>query len=128
MQSSPHVLIIEDDPNLRRTLALIFQQAGYTVATYCQVQDALSGPSSWKYDLIILNGDQAKLTDAKLWEVLGQARPAVSVLLLNSSPGMNPQSLAGPTGRQVHLVKPIDPAQILACVRAILNQAALRAD
>ena len=128
MQSSPHVLIIEDDPNLRRTLALILQQAGYSVVTLCQVQDSSSGFNSWNYDLIVLDGDQAELTDAELWEVLGRARPTVSVLLLTSSQAIKPRIIAGPIGRQIHLVKPIDPAQILACVRDILNQAALSAD
>jgi len=121
MPSSSNVLIIEDDPNLRRTLTLILQQAGYTVVAFRRVQDALCASNAWNYDLIVLNGDQAELTDATLWEVLGQTRPAVSVLLLTSSQAINLQSIAGTTGRQVHLVKPIDPAQIVACVRDVLN-------
>lgn len=127
MPSSSNVLIIEDDPNLRRTLALILQQAGYAVMASGQVQDALSRFNSWNYDLIVLNGDQAELTEAELLDVLSQAQPTMSVLLLTSSPAINPQTIAGPIGRRVYLVKPIDPAQILASVRDILNQAARRA-
>ena len=120
MQSS-NVLIIEDEPNLRRTLALILQQAGYTVVAFRRFQDALSGCSSWNYDLIVLNGDQAELTDARFWEVLGQTRPAVSVLLLTSSPVINLKSIARTTGRQVYLMKPIDPAQIVSFGPEILK-------
>ena len=35
------ILIIDDEPNLRRSLALILQRAGYSVATAATANEAL---------------------------------------------------------------------------------------
>ena len=120
MQHPPRILVIEAEPSLRHTLALILQQSGYGVTTACQARDALRGAEAPAYDLVFLDVDRVEPGNANLVHTLDQLRPDIPVLILAASPALEQINAAGPVEHRAYLVKPIDPAKVLACIRDLL--------
>ena len=118
MQHQPRILLIEPEPNLRHTPALILGQSGYAVTTACQ--DALRGAEVQAYDLVFLDVDRVEPGNSDLGHTLHQLAPDVPVLILAASPAIGQINAASAVRHRAYLVKPIDPAKMLACIRDLL--------
>ncbi len=78
------ILIIDDEPNLRRSLALILQRADYSVATTADAREALQALQAGAYDLAFLD---LKLPDRSGMHLLPELRrlyPNMPILILTA--------------------------------------------
>ena len=55
MSSDGHILIIDDEPSLRQTMARILQRAGYEVTTAADGKEGLALVSQHSFDLLYLD-------------------------------------------------------------------------
>ena len=122
MRSQESILVIEDEPNLRRTLTMILQQAGYTVTAVDHADSVLRSVYAQAYDLVFLDVDQIELDSTELLATIYRLHPTVPVLILTASPAIETIDRSIPIGRQAYLIKPIDPIQMLAYIRNILDR------
>ncbi len=120
MPYQPRILLIEAEPSLRHTLAAILRQAGFAVTTACHTLDALVSADGRAYDLIFVDIDRAEPANVDLVQTLYHVNPDVPVLIFAGSPAIGRMSAASPMERRAYLVKPIDPAKMLACIRDLL--------
>lgn len=121
-QYQPRILLIEAEPSLRQTLALILRQAGYAVTISCYTPDALRGADAQAHDLIFLDVDQGKPGRTELLEMSHRLSPDVPTLILAASLAVEMEDTTSPNERRAYLVKPIDPARMLACIRDLLDR------
>ncbi|NLF10308.1 MAG: response regulator, partial [Anaerolineaceae bacterium] len=69
-QHSPHVLIIEDEPDLLEVLELAFESAGYRVTT------ASNGVGGWQHfdrehpDLVVMDLNMPEMSGFRLLELV----------------------------------------------------------
>lgn len=120
------VLVVEDDPPLRRMIGIFLRAAGYRV---CAAEDGLSGLAlarDERPDLVLLDLMMPGLDG---WEVLrrikGDARTAaIPVLVLTASvdPPLTEQALQ--LGATRFLAKPIDSRVLVEHVDAAVGQTA----
>ena len=78
------ILVIDDEPNMRRILTLILEEAGHTVAQAGGVKEAIEQITSNRFDLVIT--DQ-KMPDGDGFEVLRYCRenePSLPVVILTA--------------------------------------------
>ena len=122
MQYQPSVLLIETEPSLRHTLAMILQQAGYAVTTAGHTQGALRDADAQAYDLIFLDIDRVEPGSTDLLQRICRLSPDVPMLILAASSVAGMVNAASPIERQAYLVKPIDPSKLLACIRDLLDR------
>ena len=127
MRYQPRILLIEAEPSLRHTLAMILQQSGYAVTAACHAQDALHVANGHAYDLIFLDVDRAEPGKAGLLQTIDHLGPDIPLLILAASPAIGMMSVAGPSERRAYLVKPVDPARMLARIRDMLDRSPLSA-
>ncbi len=122
MGQSQSILIIDDEPNLRRSLSLILQRAGYTVTTAADAAEALHLLQAGAYDLTFLD---IKLPDQNGIQLLPRLRelyPDMPVLILTAHATLDTAIGAVRLGARDYLLKPIDPDAILTRVRGILTE------
>ena len=122
MSTSHSILIIDDEPNLRRSLGLILQRAGYTVTTAPDAAEALHVLQAGAYDLTFLD---IKLPDQNGIQLLPQLRelyPEMPVLILTAHATLDTAIGAVRLGARDYLLKPIDPETILNRVENLLNE------
>lgn len=122
MGTSHSILIVDDEPNLRRSLGLILQRAGYIVTTAANAAEALQVLQAGAYDLAFLD---IKLPDQNGIQLLPQLRqlyPEMPILILTAHATLDSAIGAVRMGARDYLLKPIDPDNILSRVGEILAE------
>ncbi len=123
MGTSHSILIIDDEPNLRRSLGLILQRAGYIITTASNATEALHVLHAGAYDLAFLD---IKLPDQNGIQLLPKIRelyPEMPILILTAHATLETAIGAVRLGARDYLLKPIDPESILSRVADILKEA-----
>ena len=122
MGTNHSILIIDDEPNLRRSLGLILQRAGYIITTASSAAEALHLLQAGAYDLTFLD---IKLPDQNGIQLLPQIRalyPEMPILILTAHATLDTAIGAVRLGARDYLLKPIDPENILSRVDDILKE------
>ena len=122
MAASETILVVDDEPKLSRSLALILQRQGYVVTTAASAAEALELLQAGAYDLGFLD---IKMPDQSGIQLLGKVRklyPDMPVLMLTAHASLDSAIEAVRAGARDYLLKPIDPEAILARVKKILDE------
>jgi two-component system OmpR family response regulator len=117
------VLIVEDEPDLLRTIAQVLREDGYAVDEAADGQEGLYKATSWNYDAIVLDLLMPKLTG---WQVLEQLRKThkTPVLILTARDGVNDRVRGLDAGADDYLPKPFHLVELKARLRAIIRRSA----
>lgn len=122
MGTNHSILIIDDEPNLRRSLGLILQRAGYTITTASNASEAMHLLQAGAYDLTFLD---IKLPDQNGIQLLPKIKdlyPDMPVLILTAHATLDTAIGAVRLGARDYLLKPIDPESILSRVNSVLSE------
>jgi DNA-binding response OmpR family regulator len=117
-----YILIIDDDPYLRRSLAMILQRAGYGVTLAASAREARHWLQVEVYNLVVLD---LTLPDADGLPLLGEAhahQADVPVFILTGHATLESATEAVRQGPRDYLVKPVQPENLLARVREVLAE------
>jgi two-component system OmpR family response regulator len=117
------ILIVEDNPQLLRSLSTALREEGYAVDTAEAGDVGLSAAQSRDYDAVILDVMLPRLDG---WEVLERLRATkgTPVLLLTARDAPEDRVRGLDTGADDYLVKPFDLSELLARLRALIRRAA----
>ena len=115
------ILIVDDEPNLRRSLGLILQRAGFTITTASNAGEVIQLLQAGAFDLTFLD---IKLPDQNGIQLLTKIRdlyPDMPVLILTAHATLDTAIEAVRAGARDYLLKPIDPENILSRVNKVLG-------
>jgi two-component system OmpR family response regulator len=117
------VLVVEDEPDLRRGLAQALREEGYAIDEAGDGEDALFKATSWDYDAVVLDLMLPRLDG---WEVLRRLRAQrkTPVLILTARDGVRDRVRGLDGGADDYLVKPFELAELLARLRALIRRSA----
>lgn len=115
------ILLVEDDPALRRSLAATFREEGYAVDTAADGEEGLAKANGGVYDAVVLD---VMLPILDGWEVLERMRPdnLVPVLMLTAMDTVPDRVKGLDKGADDYLTKPFDIDELLARVRALIRR------
>ena len=116
------IVLVEDDVNLRQSIALVLQSAGYLVTATDCIYKAMDFINSRKYDLIISDNNISETRKVLLPKILG-IHPYLSIVILTDQSSSDVEKGARLLSAQ-YLVKPIAPERLLDCVGTILGKQA----
>jgi CheY-like chemotaxis protein len=117
LQPRPHVLVVEDHPDVRRTLSELLVQAGYAVTSAADGQEALTCLRTAPLPHLILLDLIMPVMDG--WEFRRQQRqdPALAAIpLVVVSGGETAPPSAGFVDAASYLLKPIDFDVLLSTI------------
>ena len=120
MAGKASILLIDDEENLRRTLAMILVREGYVVETAATIKEARERVEASTYDLVFLD---LKLPDANGLSLLPDLRrrfPNTPVLILTAHDKLDSAVEAVRQGARDYLLKPLDPPVIIKRVKDVL--------
>ncbi len=120
------VLLVEDEPGLVVTLSDLLETEGYRVQVALDGSSALSAVRANRPDLIILD---VMLPDMDGFEVCQRLRRRgvdAAILMLTARAEVQDRVLGLKLGADDYLVKPFDPAELLARVQALLRRTLAR--
>ncbi|MFQ5398260.1 MAG: response regulator transcription factor [Anaerolineae bacterium] len=122
MPAASTVLVVDDEPNLRTTLALILQRAGYSVTTAADAKEARQCLQVGAYDVAFLDIRMPEVSGLTLLAEIRKQYPEMPVLLLTAHASLESAIEAVRHGANDYLLKPIDPAEILNRVERVLTR------
>lgn len=122
------ILLVEDEPTLRRVLGMILTDAGCDVTTCIDGEDALrrfeATPDAWH--LVISDVSMPRLSGDRLARALREIRPRLPVILMSGNATfVTPRRLYA-LGVAAVLEKPCEIDDLLGAVDAVFERA--RAD
>jgi DNA-binding response OmpR family regulator len=121
-----HLLIVEDDRNLRGFLRKAFREEGYQVDEAASGTQALEAVFATSYDCVVLD---VMLPGRSGFEVVEEMRGrglATPVLLLTARSELSHRVRGLEGGADDYLTKPFDLPELLARVQALVRRARLR--
>jgi DNA-binding response OmpR family regulator len=130
---SKHILIVDDDALLRRSLAFNLEQAGYRASTAATAEDALAQVSLDPPDLVLLDIGLPEMDglDA-LRRLRQQARLRhqidLPVIFLTARRRELDQIVGLELGADDYVTKPFDADVLLARIKALLRRAGAASD
>jgi DNA-binding NtrC family response regulator len=122
--SCKSILVIDDDDNVRSTLAAILTNAGYRTFTAGFVCEAIEQLVANCIDLVLLDLKMPDMEGLALLSNLRVVYPNLPVLILTGHPSMGFADGAERFGARGYFLKPVDPAQLLDSVKEVLMEIA----
>ncbi len=119
------ILIVEDEPDLLRSLAQALREEGYATDTANQGEDGLFKAENYDYDAVVLDVMLPKLDG---WEILKRLRKTkqTPVLMLTARDQTRDRVKGLDTGADDYMVKPFDLPELFARLRALIRRSANR--
>jgi DNA-binding response OmpR family regulator len=122
MQGAGHVLIIDDEASLRRTLARILQQAKVEVTTAASGHEGLAFLTQQPFDLVYLDIRMPDMNGLEVLKAIHSKYPDLDVVLFTAQPDMNSAVEALRHGAADYLLKPLQPQAFIDRTRGILSR------
>lgn len=118
---SKSILLVDDDTLMRRSLALILEQAGYRTSTAANAEDALSSARRNPPDLVLLD---IGLPGMDGLDALRQFKDqlGVPVIFLTARRRNLDQVLGLELGAEDYITKPFEADVLLAHIKAVLRR------
>ena len=122
-QRKPHVLVVDDEPNVRRVLATLLEQAGFAVTRAESGDQALHLVRSLDPDLVITDLKMPGIDGMELLRRLQQSFPEIPVVMLTAHGTVANAVEAMKCGALDFLTKPFEKQQVVDLVGKALAQA-----
>ena len=120
-----HILVAEDQVDIRDLIVLNLQQAGYEVTPVADGQAALAQEQQRPSDLLILDLMMPLLDGLDVCKALRAQGRATPILMLTAKSTELDRVLGLELGADDYLSKPFSMAELLARVKALLRRAEL---
>lgn len=118
------VLLVEDDPALRRYLGVVLRRAGYEVVAAADGLEALKLALSSHFSLVVTDAVMPRLGGPELCRLL-RARAEFAALPIVLLTGLEAGGQTGDTASRpdARLTKPVRTDELLACLARLLARA-----
>lgn len=122
MPEPAHILIVDDEQNLRETLAIILRDEGFQVYSAANPSEALAYLRQRSFDVMFLDIRMPEKSGLDLLPEIRQIHPRMPILILTAYASLDSAIEAMRKGANDYLFKPINPIDILHRVEAILSK------
>jgi DNA-binding response OmpR family regulator len=125
--TKPHILIVDDEANLRLTMARILQREGYEVTAAENGAQCQAFLGQHQFDLVYLDIRMPEMNGLDVLKTIHEMHPDLPVILFTSQPDVHSAIQALRSGASDYLLKPLKPAHVIERTKSILaKQASLR--
>ncbi|PSL16849.1 response regulator receiver protein [Marinobacterium halophilum] len=121
----PHVLVVDDEPNILLSLEFLMQQAGFSVATAPDAEQALVQIEQQCPDLVLLDISLPGMSGFDLLERLraAEATQALPVIMLTAHGREVEKEKGMALGASDYITKPFSTRDLVSHVQALLPAA-----
>jgi DNA-binding response OmpR family regulator len=120
-----HILVAEDQTDIRDLIVLNLQGAGYAVTAVAHGAQALATQTSRAHDLLVLDLMMPGMDGLEVCKALRSKGSATPILMLTAKSTELDRVLGLELGADDYLTKPFSMAELLARVKALLRRAEL---
>ena len=122
METTPRILVIDDDHNVHETLRPWLSREGYVVESAFSGKDGLDAAKRIEPGLVILDVMMPGLDGVSVCLELNRALPTVPVLMLSARDDVMDRVIGLESGADDYVTKPFHPREIVTRVKALLRR------
>ena len=119
MSANLSILIVDDEPNIRKTLAIALEAEGQRVVAVSNLKDALAEASRRFFDMALVDLRLGTESGMELIPALRTACPWIKVVVITAYASIDTAVEAMRRGAFDYLPKPFTPDQLLLLIRKI---------
>jgi two-component system, OmpR family, alkaline phosphatase synthesis response regulator PhoP len=119
---NPRILLVEDEPSVRLTVTDLLVDEGYDVETASDGPSGLKRASEEPYDVVLLDIMLPGMNGLEVCRELRRMGKDVAVLMLTARGQLTDKVVGLKLGADDYLVKPFEPAELLARIEALLRR------
>ncbi len=121
MESTPHILVVDDDREIRDLLGRFLTKHGYRVTAAADGREMAKALKDWSIDLIVLDlmlpGDDGLTLCRNL-----RAESNMPVIMLTAMGEDTDRIIGLEMGADDYIAKPFNPRELLARIKAVLRR------
>jgi DNA-binding response OmpR family regulator len=121
-QSQVHILVVDDERNIRNNLGMVLEAEGYKVDKASNGDDALLRVKEGLYDIAFVDIQMPKMDGLELLRYLRGLKPKMPVVMLTAYGTVSRAVEAMKLGAVDFLEKPFDPKTIQLLCQEILER------
>ena len=121
-ESQIHVLVVDDERNIRNNLAMVLEAEDYKVDKCANGDDAILSVKQGRYDIAFVDIQMPKIDGLELLRYLRGLRPKMPVVILTAYGTVHRAVEAMKLGAVDFLEKPFDPKAIQLLCQEILER------
>ncbi|MCA9911519.1 MAG: response regulator transcription factor, partial [Anaerolineae bacterium] len=117
-----HILIVDDDPLMCRSLAFHLEDSGYTTATASTIQDAFVQVKEKQPDLILMDVSLPDMSGMDALRLLRRDSQMIPTIFVTARSRHLDEILGLELGADDYVTKPFSPREVTARVRVVLRR------
>ena len=117
---SAHLLIVEDDAEMRDLLRKVLEKEGYRVSVAADGHEALALPLQTAFDLIVTDLLMPDDDGLELLQAIRKSRPTLPVIIITAFGDWGSYSRALELGAAAFISKPLKMAELVGAIHTAL--------
>lgn len=123
-----HILVVDDDKNTRLLFSAVLTEAGYTVSTAINGEDALDVMDKEHIDLVVLDIMMPKMDGYEFTKTLRESDDNLPILIVSAKQLPADKHKGFAVGTDDYITKPIDEEEMLLRIKALLRRAKIASE
>jgi DNA-binding NtrC family response regulator len=119
------VLVVDDDPQVCKTVGMILKENGYHVQTYSQPRQALQAVRKSPFDIALIDIKMPDLNGLELVEKIKAEDPRIAPIVMTAYPDVQTAAETMRLGSRDYITKPFREEQLLGAVERIAHEMGL---
>jgi DNA-binding response OmpR family regulator len=126
MAQKLHILVVDDEPNIREVVELYLRREGYEVEVVGDGSAALQAIERKIPDLIVLDLMLPLLNGIQLTRTLREGHHDIPIIMLTAKTDESDRVAGLELGADDYVTKPFSPKELVARVKAVLRRASTK--
>ena len=123
-----HILVVDDDTNVRRYIQTVLEADGYMVSTAEDGEKAMAFLEKEKIDLVVLDIMMPVMDGYEFTRILREGNSMLPVLMVSAKQLPADKHKGFLAGTDDYITKPIDETEMLLRIKALLRRAKIAND
>ncbi|HMW97050.1 MAG TPA: response regulator transcription factor, partial [Flavobacteriales bacterium] len=116
------VLLVEDEPELRRSIRMYLQEEGFMVESANEFPAAMEKAQFYSYDAVLVDITLPKGSGLDIVRVLRERDPATGIIIISAKGSLDDKILGLDLGADDYLPKPFHLPELVARLRALIRR------